>query len=541
MDMKYLTQLLCSLLVFLIAGNLSLLGQDNTNPAPPNPPEITNFQVSDGCVKFTAYSMSPPPFDSGHVHSQAQTIPGLNELAYSLAIFPGPLRPIYGKFSPNDDSLLFMFKLPPGIFPGLNRFIVTYGKDTIFNEHMQVMSNNSAAGQQPLIESITPRGTRPGRSITLKGQNFGDDLNNIYIWYTNKNDLPLNYSLEPGTPTYLTSPDASGVQTLRFSVPDQTEWDQNIDNIRDSDLLEHELRIRVVVKGQPSANGVTVSIVKPYFRARILLFLGIIIAFFVLLVWFLVWRMRKRGKPIHLTFKSLIVDPASNRYSLARIQALAWTLMLVISYTYFVVMTFLILDQSVIPDFDPSLLILMGISTGGLLIAGTQDRAKPDAMVAKAAAPSLSDLIMENGRVSMASLQLLLFTMVGLGIYMVYMSSPDLVETGLPTMPDTLLALMGISQGGYLTGKAVENSGQGNTVQNQPVNAAANTVVTTSVPTQPVANVPVTPTVTTTVTTPPAVKSSPPAAEMSAPTAEVTPPPVNPETPPAEGPPNAVG
>lgn len=526
MDMKSYAQIFCGVLIFLFSGSVSIWGQDNTpEPGPPELPRINSFQVADGCVKFTTYPATPVVLDSGYAYNLTNVIPGLNEFPYTLSIYPDPPNEIFGKLAEKEDSLKFLFKLPPGIFPGLNRFIVAYGSDTIFDQHIQVKSNNSLAGQQPLIESLTPRGTRPGRSITVTGQNFGDDLNNIYIWYTDKNDNPIGAAMEPGFPTYLTSPDQNGVQTLRFSVPDERAWERNVDIINDADLLEHELRIRVVVRGQPSANAMTVSIVKPYFRTRILLFLAGIAAFFIFLIWLWIRWRKKRGKEIHLTFKNLIVDPVSGRYSLARIQALAWTCMLVFSYSYFVVMTFLILDQSVIPDFDASLLILMGISTSGLLIAGTQDRAKPESMVVKTDNPSLADLIMENGRVSMASIQLLLFTIVGLGIYTVYMSSPDLVETGLPTMPDTLLALMGISQGGYLTGKAVENSGQGNNPQAQPANAAATTTVTTTIPPQPVTNVPASQPVTTVVAPAvPAPETPPPAAEMNVPPAPETPP-----------------
>ena len=190
----------------------------------------------------------------------------------------------------------------------------------------------------------------------------------------------------------------------------------------------------------------------------------------------------------------LMTNAETNRLSLAKAQALAWTIVLVISYTYYVIMVFLILDNSVIPDFDSSLLILLGISTGGMLVARGQDRNMGATEYTKRAdKPRVSDLLMEGGAVSLARLQLVAFTIVALGIFIVYMTSPDIVSTGLPTMPTTLLALMGVSQGGYLASKTVEPGEaeiENTATETPPVNTTPPTE-TPSLENPPVQNPPV--------------------------------------------------
>lgn len=557
--MKTIALHFCSVMLLFLGGYIHLHGQTHEGSDRQEfdslaafVPQVNNFRIENGVIDFSVLSPKSirPGEDSAAWRKKNYSI--------SFGILEAPSNhefELYGKLAPSKDSLNFQLPLPYGVFPGEHLFSISCEEKSIWMMNFKVESPNSKAGQQPVIEEISPRGTRPGRAVSVKGRNLGNDLNDIYIWFTGENgqDLPegLSSVINPAHPSYITSPDADGFQTLKFSVPGENSWGETIQDYQDADIFEHELRMKVVVKGQPSANSPVISVIKENTGFIILVILAAIIALIVLVVWFIAFRMRKRGVEANVTWKSLIVDPASNRYSIARVQALAWTILLVVSYSYYVIMTFLILDKSVIPSFDPSLLILMGISTGGLLIAGTQDRAKPQTSVVRAAAPNLSDLIMENGRVSMASLQLLLFTVVGLGIYMVYMTSPDLVETGLPTMPDTLLALMGISQGGFLTGKAVENTNQGGATQVQQAYPAANTTVPPQTPVQPVAppaTTIATPVVATPVaqvippvTAPPATaETSPPAAEMNVPpTAEQ--PPATPKTPPAEDPQKPVG
>jgi|GEM_PF-5266674 len=419
-------------------------------------PTIHNFEVLNGRISFDATATNNPN-DS----TQGTNLP-LDE--FSLGVLNE--RPIPLEAVPNvaKDTQKVSGILPAGVFPGKRLFTIFYQGDSLTEDIYPVESQLTGPGQQPIIESITPHGTSPGKMVTIEGKGFGDNLNDIYIWFTTPDDtqLPMNFSqvINPATVTYLTTPDANGLQQLKFIVAGETSAGKLLQE-SPQNWLETELRMRVVVKGQPSANSEILSIVASSYRTKlILMVLGIFIGF-SLLIWVLYKYYRRRGSKNPLNLRSLVVDQTTNRLSLAKVQALAWTTVLAISYTYYILMTFLILDQSVIPDFDASLLVLMGISTSGLLIARSQDKSSQQKMEAAGTlttvdSPSVWDLVSENGTINLASLQLVVFTAIGIGVYIVYMTSPDLVETGLPTMPDTLLALMGISQGGYITGKSVE-------------------------------------------------------------------------------------
>lgn len=369
--------------------------------------------------------------------------------------------------NPTKDTLKVFSRIPHGVFPGERTFKILYQTDTVASITFKVPNPLSGVSEQPIIESISPQGTAPGRMVTIRGRGFGDNLDDIYIWFTSNrdNDLPtsLAHVINPTDPTYLTSPDVNGVQELKFILPGEDRVDGDDPSFKQS-WLEYELRMRVVVKGQPSANSEILSIVTNNYRTILLLLVLGIFTGIVGGIWALSIYLKRRGFKGGPSLRYLVIDQTTNRLSLAKCQALAWTIVLVISYSYYVLMTYMILDKSVIPDFDASLLVLMGITTSGLLIARSQDKTKQNkaAEAGKldvAKNPSLWDLVMEGGSINLASLQLVMFTIVGIGIYIVYMTSPNLVETGLPTMPDTLLALMGISQGGYVTGKAVEGSG----------------------------------------------------------------------------------
>lgn len=424
-------------------------------------PVIHNFSAEGGQVTFDA-TLSSMPNDT----SPAK-LP-LDEFFLGVS----HERPIPMEANPNStgDTLKVTSPIPAGVFPGKRMFAVLYQFDTVFIDIVSVPNPLTGTGQQPIIEDISPRGTSPGRVVTIQGRGFGDNLDDIYIWFTTSIDtaLPpdLSHIINPTAPTFLTSPDANGIQQLKFILPGENSVGDDL-QVEPTSWLEYELRMRVVVKGQPSANTEILSIVTANYRTILLVFVLAIFAAIVLGIWGISIYLNRRGFKGSIGLRYLVIDQTTNQLSLAKCQALAWTIVLVISYSYYVLMVYMILDKSVIPDFDPSLLILMGITTSGMLVARTQDKnkqtkAEEAGNLNVAANPSLWDLISENGTINLASLQLVAFTIVGIGIYIVYMTSPNLVETGLPTMPDTLLALMGISQGGYITGKSVEGSGASN-------------------------------------------------------------------------------
>ena len=152
--------------------------------------------------------------------------------------------------------------------------------------------------------------------------------------------------------------------------------------------------------------------------------------------------------------KSVILDHRTNTYSLSKCQAFVWTFVLIGSYFYLAVGKSLIFGKGAIPDFNASLLVLMGISYGGSLAAAQLNRFFPKKDLAPPP-PGLIDLISEGGEISLPRLQLVGFTITAIIIYLYNVSGADFLSKGLPDIPPTLLGLLGISQGGYLGGKLV--------------------------------------------------------------------------------------
>jgi hypothetical protein len=95
----------------------------------------------------------------------------------------------------------------------------------------------------------------------------------------------------------------------------------------------------------------------------------------------------------------------------------------------------------------------MSISYGGLIAASGLGSKKPKNEI-KSKPAELSNLFCEGGSVDLSRLQLFGFTVVSIFIYIFNLIYGNPLS-GLPDIPSTLLGLMGVSQSGYLGGKAI--------------------------------------------------------------------------------------
>jgi len=163
----------------------------------------------------------------------------------------------------------------------------------------------------------------------------------------------------------------------------------------------------------------------------------------------------------------ILID-SRGRYSLTHFQITLWTIVILSS-----VLGVLISQGFQTNDFQipPQLLGLMGISAGSGVLAtgvkGTKDAPGAPANVARAGTFTLSDgttstiapcfsqiWLEEEGDqadkvVNITKYQNFIFTLVILGFYV----SMALKSGTLPTLPDNLVWLIGISQAGYVGGK----------------------------------------------------------------------------------------
>lgn len=163
-----------------------------------------------------------------------------------------------------------------------------------------------------------------------------------------------------------------------------------------------------------------------------------------------------------------ILDSLRDEYwypSLAITQFVIWTI--IISWSY-ILIAILRIREGIIayPEtFPVNLLILMGISivvpvaSGKMtpLIYGQQETSRPRPEKLK----PFGTMLMENGKPSLGRLQMSLWTLISVLVYLFILASTllaSMTDSSMLVVPDidiTLVVLMGLSQGAYLGGKLV--------------------------------------------------------------------------------------
>jgi hypothetical protein len=151
--------------------------------------------------------------------------------------------------------------------------------------------------------------------------------------------------------------------------------------------------------------------------------------------------------------------------SLALTQFLIWTV--IISFSYILV-SILRIHEGIIAypeNFPINLLLLMGISiavpvaSGKMspLIYGKKNKAKPEPDKLE----PFWKMLLEDGKPTLAKLQMSLWTLIGVLVYLFILGSTlrlamtDITKLTIPDIDITLVFLMGLSQGAYLGGKLV--------------------------------------------------------------------------------------
>ena len=293
-----------------------------------------------------------------------------------------------------------------------------------------------AYAEQPEISRIEPLGGKVGDTITIYGKNFGDDRKKIKVQFIDP-EANKQKEIKPIEPVFLAKVPDKQEYEIRFMTEER--------RLLDNTWLKRSVPINIIVDDQPS-NYMTFTLVTVNWEYKIA-FLTILLL--IVLLIFQAFAIKKIN-----FLKSVILDHRTNTYSLSRCQAFVWTFVLIGSYFYLAVGKSLIFGKGAIPDFNASLLVLMGISYGGSLAAAQLNRFFPKKDLTPPP-PRLINLISEGGEISLPRLQLVGFTITAIIIYLYNLSGADFLSKGLPDIPPTLLGLLGISQGGYLGGKLV--------------------------------------------------------------------------------------
>jgi hypothetical protein len=154
----------------------------------------------------------------------------------------------------------------------------------------------------------------------------------------------------------------------------------------------------------------------------------------------------------------LFLDPETDTYSLSKLQFYLWTAAALFGYIYLVLSRLFVqgAEWPQVPDNLPGIVgIGIGTAVGAQVVTNIRGPKGSGTEL-----PSLGDLVMSGGVVAADRVQMLVWTLVGVVIFLVAVAqhSPTDIEK-LDTIPATLLVLSGISTAGYLGGKLARKPG----------------------------------------------------------------------------------
>lgn len=156
--------------------------------------------------------------------------------------------------------------------------------------------------------------------------------------------------------------------------------------------------------------------------------------------------------------RMLFLDPETDTYSLSKLQFYLWTVSCIFAYVYLFI-SFVNVQNLPWPDVPATLpgiiAIAAGTTVGSQLVSSTKgSKGAGDQQ------PSFSDFITSGGVVAPDRLQMFLWTLIGVGAFLVAVleQEPGTISE-LPAVPERLLYLMGISSAGYLGGKMARAAG----------------------------------------------------------------------------------
>jgi hypothetical protein len=154
----------------------------------------------------------------------------------------------------------------------------------------------------------------------------------------------------------------------------------------------------------------------------------------------------------------LFLDPETDSYSLSKLQFYLWTVAALFSYSYLFISRVLVQNVTWpdIPENLPGVIaVAAGTSISSLFITASKG-----SKGAGPIQPGFADFITSGGVVAPDRVQMLLWTLFGVCAFIVAsLGDPPGTIKSLPTVPDNLLYLMGLSSAGYLGGKLARKAG----------------------------------------------------------------------------------
>jgi hypothetical protein len=207
----------------------------------------------------------------------------------------------------------------------------------------------------------------------------------------------------------------------------------------------------VILEKRPRLGVVYTSSV--YWRATLNLLVPIIILYV-----FFRWLYKvPEGQPRYTFLGVLLLEPENQTFSLSRAQFLAWLVVIVWCYLFLYFSHGYVEQFWTYPKLGNSTYAFL-ISLGTLIGAQVTNKTR-GTKGAGEVHPSVADLIVHGGVLALDRVQQAVWTLVAIGMFVRITVTSFGTATGLPDIPNDLLALMGLSSAGYLGGKMVRGAG----------------------------------------------------------------------------------
>jgi hypothetical protein len=300
----------------------------------------------------------------------------------------------------------------------------------------------------PPIPGVTPGKSRTA-NLVLRGRGFQVQNPQDNVLYVNSVRRPFSVG-DCSSPADA----AASPATIIGHVVD----DQEIDLCRVPVPDSGEFHIQVAVGDQ--ASKPQIFRVYPYGKISVAFAAAFIALILALLPLLLLSRVKNPYAISRQEYKLrlLFLDPQTDTYSLSKLQFYLWTNAALFSYAYLFISRVLV-QHGIWPDIPPNLpgviAIAAGTSVSSQIITSTKGSKGAGALY-----PGFADFITSGGVVAADRLQMLLWTLFGVGAFIVTTlgQAPAIIQD-LPTVPDHLLYMMGLSSAGYLGGKLARKAG----------------------------------------------------------------------------------
>jgi hypothetical protein len=245
-----------------------------------------------------------------------------------------------------------------------------------------------------------------------------------------------------------------------------------IEGVRGEIVSDREIRLRGVDPADESANVFAacvggqcsdpvrdVDATSGYYRKTLLpsIALTAFTVFLILQVGRLLRRPAIDGEKYIL--RALFIDKETNSYSLSKLQFYLWTVAALFGYTYLMLARTFVQHQTDLPPIPSGLPGLLAIATATAVGAQvvTNVNGPKGAGPTK---PGIADFVTTGDMVAADRVQFLVWTIVGVLGFMILTARLDpRVAATLPTVPESLLVISGISAFGYLGGKLARAPG----------------------------------------------------------------------------------